>query len=217
MIGSDDNEPDTVQLYFEFLADVIGQSSGATCKRLQSNGPESDHNTRSDRFQLGHEIGQALAYLLVGRLPVPRRAASDDVGDEYAGPIDPEVRKHRIEEFPCSPHERYASNILLLPGSLADEHEFRVFWPDPVDYPCPAIREVTSEAFLDRRITVSRSYQLFRFEQRYHLQAVPLEQLPSALLPVDDRNHLPHGGALCSQCLDDPESGCARGGYILYH
>src|SRR5690606_32158180 len=66
-----------------------------------------------------------------GRVAIARRAALQDVRDEYRITPEPDGAQHLVQQLPCPADERLAAAVLLRTRRLADDHPVGVAPADP--------------------------------------------------------------------------------------
>ena len=88
---------------------------------------EGDDDLRSDEARLLSEIADTAVLLVILRIAVHGRSALDDIGDiDVLLAVEVDGIEHFVEQLTCSADKRLALQILLLTGTLADEHHPRL-------------------------------------------------------------------------------------------
>src|SRR5690606_20092396 len=84
---------------------------------------EQKQKLRLNKLDLPHKEWPADQCLLRRRCPVTRWTPVDDVGDVDVRLAEPNGRQHLIKQLPGAADNRLALEVLLTPGSLADDHD----------------------------------------------------------------------------------------------
>ena len=95
-------------------------------QELRREVPERRDDTRLDQLDLPPEMALAGFDLVRQWIPVPRRAAFEDVDDVDVVTRKPDVGEQLVEQLASRAHERDALFVLVKAGSLAHEHEIGV-------------------------------------------------------------------------------------------
>src|SRR5262245_29192122 len=98
---------------------------------LGGHGPEAADYFRPDQLDRAIQVLPAVGTLVGFRLPVPGRAAPEDVADEYVFPAEPAGRDDPVEQLPGDADERLPLPVLVGPRGLADEADLRPDRADP--------------------------------------------------------------------------------------
>src|SRR5262249_32759004 len=105
-----------------------GDSFPGVEQRLCGGIAQAYQDIRVCKFDLAQRKRQANGGFLWGWRTVPGGSPGHDVGDVRGLPVKPNGRQHAIQELAGAADERQPGNVLVTPGSLADEHHprFRV-------------------------------------------------------------------------------------------
>ncbi len=101
----------------------------ALARRQQGLGrgiAERDQHVRIHQFDLALDERQADLRLLRRRRAVAGRPPGNDIGDVGVAAVEPDRGDHPVQQFARTADERQALEVLLAPGSLADEHDPRL-------------------------------------------------------------------------------------------
>ena len=107
---------------------------------------QTDDDLGVHQGDLPGQPGVAGLLLHIQRVPVPGRAALDDVGNIHLLPVQVNHFQHIVQQFSCRAHKRDALQIFLLPGPLADEHDFRLLIAHAENQLVPGLRQGAAPA-----------------------------------------------------------------------
>ena len=113
---------------------------------LCRNAPEAHDDLRLHQRRLPPQIADAGVLLHVQRVPVLRRAALDHVGNVDLCPVQMDDLQHIVQKLSRPAYKGHALLILVLAGSLADEHDLRRFASIAEDYVRPGVRQRAAPA-----------------------------------------------------------------------
>src|SRR5205823_7447642 len=85
---------------------------------------------RIDQVDLALEVRRALHHLVRQGVAVAGRPALEDVADVDVLPAKADLTEHRGQELPGGADERLTLPVLVVAGSLADEHHVGLRVPD---------------------------------------------------------------------------------------
>ena len=104
------------------------------------------NNFRSDQRHLVAQIIDTGFLLRLQRIPVPGRAAFDNIGNiTVLFPVQINDGQHIIQQFPCRTDKRKSLQILLLTWTFSDEQNVRIFIADTENH-IPSARMIRSKS-----------------------------------------------------------------------
>src|SRR5205085_1966605 len=92
--------------------------------------PQRDDHLWIDQLDLALEVRRARLDLVRKRVPVSGRSALEDVADVHVLAAQADLAEHRGQKLAGGSHERLALLVLVIPGSLSDEHDVGLRTPD---------------------------------------------------------------------------------------
>ena len=104
---------------------------------------------RPDQRDLPIEVWPACGSLIRRRVPVVRRPAFQDIGNENVLPGKPQGQQHLVQKLACPPDERLAAAIFLGARRFANDHQFRFAIAHPEDGLRAAFMQGTTRAMPD--------------------------------------------------------------------
>ena len=107
---------------------------------------ETDDDLRIHQGDLALQPVPAGILLDPQGVPVPGRAALDDVGDVDLRAVEIDDPKHIVEQVPGGAHKGHALPVLLLAGAFADEHDLRLLIAHAEDQLVPRLPQGAAPA-----------------------------------------------------------------------